>query len=212
MTHLLYIESSPRKKRSSSIDVSKTFLESYRQHHPNVEIEMLDLWQKKLPSFDGDVIDAKYSIMHGQKHTEAQKTAWEEVEKVINNFKQADMYVISLPMWNFCIPYVLKHYIDVIVQPTYTFTYSPTEGYKGLIKGKDIVLIYSRAGAYGHGTGSESYDLQKPYMETILKFIGFEDKNIKSIVIEPTSSPEQKEKIVKEAKERAVKLASVLYD
>jgi FMN-dependent NADH-azoreductase len=206
MAHLLYIEASPRKKRSSSIEVAKTYLDQYQESHPEDTIEIFDLWQKELPPFDGDVIDSKYAIMHGQSHTEAQRKAWRRVEEVIHNFKNADKYVFSLPMWNFGIPYPLKHFFDVIVQPTYTFSFSPTEGYKGLVTGKPVVLIYSRGGAYGAGSGAEGLDFQKDYMDTILKFIGFTD--IESIVIEPTlGAPELKEKSLKEAKEKAISLA-----
>jgi FMN-dependent NADH-azoreductase len=206
MNRLLYIEASPRKKRSSSIEVAKTFLESFHQSHPEDDIETLDLWKKELPVFDGDVIDAKYAIMHGQAHTEAQRKSWRAVEQIINDFKQADRYLFSLPMWNFTIPYKLKHFFDVLVQPSYTFSYSPSEGYKGLVTGKPVVLIYARGGAYGPGTGSEALDFQKPYMETILKFIGF--TNIQSVIIEPTlASAEAKEQAIKEAKEQASQLA-----
>jgi FMN-dependent NADH-azoreductase len=31
--------------------------------------------------------------------------------------KSADAYLISVPMWNFSIPYMLKHYIDIVIQP-----------------------------------------------------------------------------------------------
>lgn len=207
MSHLLYIESSPRKKRSSSIQIAHTFLDSYRQSHPDSQVEVLDLWQKQIPEFDGDVIDAKYSIMHGQSHTEAQRKSWRTVEQVIADFKKADRYLFSLPMWNFTIPYKLKHYFDVIVQPSYTFTFSPSEGFKGLVTGKPAVIIYSRGGAYGPETGSQGLDFQKTYMETILKFIGFTD--IRSIVIEPTlATPEQKESTIKKAQEEAKQMAA----
>ena len=56
---------------------------------------------------------------------------------MIERFKGADKYLFSLPMWNFGIPYKLKHYIDVLVQPTYTFSFSPKEGYKGLVTRKE---------------------------------------------------------------------------
>lgn len=208
MAKLLYIESSPRKKRSSSIAVSNFFLSEYRKAHPQDEVVIVDLWKKELPPFDGDVIDAKYAIMHGQQHTEAQAKAWKLVEGVISEFKNADKYVISLPMWNFSIPYKLKHYIDVLVQPGYTFMVTPEGAYKGLVTGKKVQLIYARGGAYGAETGAQQFDLQTRYMETILKFIGFSSLN--SILIEPTlaGTPEDKEKIVNKAKEQAQKAAA----
>lgn len=208
MSKLLYIESSPRKKRSSSIAVSNVFLNEYKKLHPKDEVVVLDLWKKEIPPFDGDVIDAKYAILHGEKHTPAQAKAWKDVEAIIAEFKNADKYVISLPMWNFGIPYKLKHYIDVLVQPGYTFSYSPQEGYKGLVAGKKMLLIYARGGAYGAETGAQQLDLQTRYMETILQFIGFKD--LKSILIEPTlsGSNEEKEKVLSKAKEQALKSAA----
>lgn len=207
MSRLLYIESSPRKKRSASIDIAHTFLSEYHETHPTDEIITLDLWNHDIPPFDGDIIDSKYAIMHNQAHTEAQRKAWRAVEQIIAEFKSVDKYVFSLPMWNFGIPYKLKHYIDVIVQPGYTFTYSPEEGYKGLITNKPALLICARGGAYGSGTGGESLDLQISYMETILKFIGFTD--IRPLIIEPMlSAPEIKEEAIQKAKEKAVKLAA----
>jgi FMN-dependent NADH-azoreductase len=207
MSRLLYIESSPRKKRSSSIEVAHVFLDEYQKTHPSNEIRTLDLWDMQIPRFDGDIIDSKYAILHGQAHTEAQRKAWRAVEQTITEFKNANQYLISLPMWNFGIPYVLKHYIDVIVQPSYTFSYSSSEGYKGLVTGKPVILIYSRGGGYGPGTGGESLDLQKTYMESVLKFIGFTD--IKSIIIEPTlTTPEKKAETVQKAKDEAIKIAA----
>lgn len=209
MIDLLYIEASPRKKRSSSIEVAHRFLEDYQENHPEKTIKKIDLWEAKLPSFDGDVIDAKYEIMHGKSHTEAQRKAWRSVEEVIGEFKQAKSYLFSLPMWNFGIPYPLKHYIDLIVQPTYTFSYSPETGYKGLVIGKPVILIYASGGAYGVETDAQALDFQRKYMETILSFIGFTD--IQSIVIEPTlASSELKDKVIKEAIARAAILAKKL--
>ncbi len=207
MAKLLYIEASPRKKRSSSISEAKVFLNEYRKAHPQDEIITIDLWKKQLPAFDGDVIDAKYDIMNGQTPTEAHAKAWKAVEEVIAEFKNADKYVISLPMWNFSIPYKLKHYIDVLVQPGYTFSYSPEFGYKGSMTGKKMLLICARGGAYGPGSGMEQLDMQTRYMETILQFIGFQ--GITSIVIEPTGAgTEKKEQAVKKANEQALKAAA----
>jgi FMN-dependent NADH-azoreductase len=207
MARLLYIEASPRKKRSASIGIAGTFIDEYRRTHPGDKVETLDLWHLSMPEFDGQVIDSKYAILHGLEHTPEQKRAWRAVEDLISQFTGADKYLFSLPMWNFGIPYKLKHYIDVIVQPGYTFSFSPEEGYKGLVTEKPVAAIYARGGAYGPGTGAESYDLQKPYLEHILGFIGF--RNFKTIIVEPTlSTPEEKDKSMKSATKLAKTIAA----
>jgi FMN-dependent NADH-azoreductase len=207
MARLLYIEASPRKERSASIEIAKTFISEYQNSHPGDVVETLDLWATSLPEFDGHVVDSKYVILHGLEHTDEQRQAWSAVENVISQFNGADKYLFSLPMWNFGIPYKLKHYIDVIVQPGYTFSFSPEEGYKGLVTGKPVATIYARGGAYGPGTGMESYDLQKAYLEHVLGFIGFAD--FQTILVEPTlGAPEDTEKTMEAARERARSIAA----
>lgn len=207
MAELLYIESSPRKDRSSSIEVAHEFLDAYRKAHPQDQIETLDLWAENLPPFNGDAITGKYAILHGQPHTAEQLAGWKKIEEIIGRFKSADKYVISLPMWNFTIPYILKHYFDIIIQPGYTFSYSPQEGYKGLVTGKPILAIYARGGQYGAGSGGEAYDLQTKTLEQLLGFIGFTD--IKKILVEPTmGAPAEKEKMMEKVKAEAVKMAA----
>ena len=183
MSKLLYIESSPRKERSKSIAVAKAFLDEYQANHPDDEIVTLDLWDTKLPEFDGFTIDAKYQVLHGQDFTDEQQQAWQAVVDICDEFKSADKYVISLPMWNFGIPYKLKHYIDVIAQPGQTFSFDPATGYSGLVTGKPATVIYARGGTYG-SEEAKGMDLQKGYMDLLLGFIGFTDVN--SIMVEPT--------------------------
>ena len=184
MAKVLHIVGSPRGDRSASLTVAKTFLAAYKAKNPGDETECLDLWMAKLPEFDGATINGKYAILHGQAFTPEQDAAWKAVVKLADHFKSADKYVISLPMWNFGIPYKLKHYIDVLVQPGLTFSFSPETGYKGLVTGKPITVIYARGGAYGPGSGAEGYDAQSTYMRQFLGFIGF--TNIKEIFVEPT--------------------------
>jgi FMN-dependent NADH-azoreductase len=202
MTKLLYIESSPRKSRSKSSQVADAFLQAYQQSNPDDEVVKIDLWDKQLPEFDGYTIDAKYQVLHGQDFDANQQRAWQSVVDVCNEFKSADKYVISLPMWNFGIPYKLKHYIDVIAQPGQTFSFSPDSGYSGLVTGKPIVTVYARGGAYSSDeTGA--MDFQKTYLRFLLGFIGFTD--IHEVVVEPTLGAPDDVKAVEEAALAAAK-------
>ena len=184
MSKLLYIKASPRVERSKSSAVADVFIEAYRRKNPNDVIDTLNLFEESLLAFDGAVVQAKYVILHGQEHSEEEAQAWVAVEKVIERFISADKYVLAVPMWNFSIPYRLKQYIDVLVQPGYTFSYSEDVGYKGLVLGKPLIAVYARGGEYPTGTEPEAFDLQKKYIELIFAFLGFED--IRSIVVEPT--------------------------
>src|SRR4030042_5703588 len=196
MSKLLYIQASPRIERSYSIAVADAFVSTYKQANPKDEIVTMNLFKKELPSFDGLTVQAKYTILHGQKHSPEELAAWRTVEDLIAEFKSADKYVMAVPMWNFGIPYRLKQYLDILVQPTYTFSFSPQEGYKGLVLGKPIFVAYSRGGAYPKGRAEEAFDLQTKYFQLALGFIGFTD--IRTLVVEPTlAGPE----VVKQKRE-----------
>jgi len=184
MAKLMYLQASPRKDRSKSRQVADAFVEAYRQAHGDDEIVTIDLFQADLPSFDGPALDAKYAILHGQSPSDEQKTAWKAVEDVIGEFLSADKYVFAVPMWNFGVPYRLKHYLDILVQPTYTFSFSPESGYSGLVTGKPAMVLYARGGDYADPEIAAAVDHQKTYLELILGFIGITE--VKSIIIQPT--------------------------
>lgn len=205
MAKLLYVESSPRKERSHSIAVAREFLKSYAETHPGDKIETLDLWTLKLPEFNGEAINAKYKIMHGQTHTAKEAEAWKEITDIFGRFKSADKYLFSIPMWNFGIPYKLKHFIDIISQPGLSFSFSPESGYKGLLSGRPAAVIYSRGGEYLSGPAA-AMDFQKTYFESLLAFMGIAD--LKSIFVEPTlRDPELVEKVKEKAVQSACRIA-----
>ncbi len=196
MPKLIYVKASPRS-RSHSSRVAKQFIDSYRAAHSQDTIEELDLWHMDLPPFDGDTIDAKYAIMHQKSQTQGQKESWNIVTTMFKQFSSADKYLFSVPMWNFGIPYRLKHYIDILTQPGLAFNVTPEGSYVGLVTGKPAVLVYSSGGSYRPGSGAESYDQQKNYLKLWLQFIGFKD--IKEIVVDGTLGDPAKAKQIEDA-------------
>jgi FMN-dependent NADH-azoreductase len=191
MKKILYIESSPRKDGSHSINVTKKYLEKLKSSN-EVDIKKIDLWDYELPEFDGDLLNAKYTAISGTESTPEEDNAWAKVIDIFNEFQDADQYIFSVPMWNFSIPYKLKHYIDIVTQPGLSWSYSQENGYSGLMTGKEATIIYASGDGYGDGTGFESYDFQKPYMNLWLTFIGFE--KIESLIADRTLfEPEESE-------------------
>jgi len=207
MSDVLYIQASPRGPKSYSISAADAFIDAYRETHPDDTVTTMNLFTMDLPPFDGFALKAKYAILYGQDHTDEEAAAWKAVENVIETFTSADKLVFAVPMWNFGIPYRLKHFIDVIVQPGYTFSFSPEEGYKGLVTGKPAFVSYSRGGAYPPGSDAEAFDLQTKYVELFLGFIGFTD--VRRVIIEGTlAGPEEATKSQTAAIEEARKIAA----
>jgi FMN-dependent NADH-azoreductase len=207
VSKLLYIEASPLKSRSHTIAVAAAFLDAYRAGHPADEIEKLDLWNTTLPPFDGETIEAKFAVLRKQQFTEAQWSRWEALRALSRTFNSADKYVFSVPMWNFGIPYPLKHYIDVVTLPNENWTWSREQGYGTLLSGKKALLIFASANLHEQA-GQDAEDFQKPYMRRWLRFIGVED--ISEISVVPTlADPESVAKTRATAIAEAARLAAL---
>jgi FMN-dependent NADH-azoreductase len=206
MKTLLYIKSSPRKG-SYSASTADAFVSAYQAANPSDKVVAFDVFKADLPAFDGDTLDAKYAVMRSGKPEPQQVAAWKRIEQLIADFKAADKYVFAVPMWNFGIPYRLKQFIDIIVQPGYTFTFTPETGYKGLVTGKPALVVYARGGEYAEGTQAANIDFQKRYLDFQLGFIGFTE--IKTIVVEPTlaGDPAKIEEIKNSAIAKAMAIA-----
>lgn len=174
MTRLLYVKASPRGSRSHSVAMADAFVEEWKVANPGGEVVVKDLFEADLPPFDGYRLQAKYNIMHGRGHSLDEKQAWSEVEALIEEFKGFERYVFAVPMWNFGIPYRLKQYIDIIVQPGYTVGMND-KGYFGMLEGKKAFVAYASGGLYTEGNPVETYDFQSTYLRMILGFIGVVD-------------------------------------
>ncbi|MFM0222822.1 FMN-dependent NADH-azoreductase [Paraburkholderia dipogonis] len=206
MPTLLHIESSPRKKRSASLDVARAYLDAYRDAHPDHRIDVLDLWSVELPEFDGNALDAKYADLSGTPLTEDQQQAWTSIRELAQRLHDADTLLFSVPLWNFSIPYKLKHFIDVVSQRGILFSFDE-RGLQGLLKNKKAVVIYARGLDYsvGSSTPAHSFDFQRPFMEAWLRSVGVTD--VKSIVVEKTLlGPEVDHAARQAAREQAMAL------
>ncbi|RKP45264.1 FMN-dependent NADH-azoreductase [Trinickia fusca] len=207
MPTLLHIEASPRKRQSVSLDVARTYLEAYRHAHPTHRIDVLDLWAARLPEFDGDALDAKYADLSGTALSVEQQQVWTSIRALAQQLHDADTLLFSVPLWNFSIPYKLKHFIDVVSQRNILFSFDE-QGSAGLLKGKKAVVIYARGLDFsvGGSTPAHLFDFQRPFMEMWLRFVGVTE--VESIVVEQTlQGPEISGAIREAALEQAVALA-----
>lgn len=206
MKRLLHIECSPRKTRSVSKSVAEKFIEYYRLAHPDASITTLDPWSMILPEYDESTANAKYRVLHQEQFTPEEFDRWQQIEKLFAQFAAAELYLFSIPMWNFSIPYKLKHYIDLVTQPGLCFKVTD-HGYQGLLTGRQAVVIYSSGGDY-HEPPANMFDLQSRYVELWLRFIGLE--NIRTIHAGSTLADAQTRRdSIENAMEMAVSLASV---
>ena len=97
MKKVLYIQASPRGERSKCIKVADAFVAEYLQEHPEDKVETFNVFEST-PDFGALEVQAKYTILHGKEHTEEESQAWENIEKMIEQFTSSDKYVLAVPM------------------------------------------------------------------------------------------------------------------
>ncbi len=171
---LLHIIASPRGEKSRTNRISNEFIDSLKSKHPNLVVEDLELFQLNLPTLNQNVTEAKYMTIAGATLDTASQFMWNEVTDIATSFASFDIYVISAPMWNFSVPYKLKHYIDVIMQPGLLFKFTAS-GVEGLLKNKKMICITSRGSDYSANSPMNSMDFQEPYLRAIFGFAGITD-------------------------------------
>lgn len=173
---LLHIIASPRGETSRTLSISKEFLSTLTEKHKDLTIDKIDLFKVKLPAVSLSASSTKYALMGGGNVSESSKDNWDEIIGFSSSFLTYDYYLITSPMWNFTIPYVLKHYIDVIIQAGVLFNFTET-GVAGLANNKKMVCVTSRGSDYSSGTYMFQYDFQEPYLRAIFGMIGIYDIN-----------------------------------
>ncbi len=204
---LLHIVATPRDKQSNTLQISSLFLDTLRAKYPDLTTDVINLFSQDLPSMAGDNIESKYTLTIGQVIDKKHKESWERIEELIEHFLSADIYLITTPMWNFSIPYVLKYYIDAVIQPGYLYRYNEQGQPVGMTVGKKMVCVTSRGGDYAEGSPFHAFDFQEPYLRAIFGFVGITDMQF--INAQPMDiSPAMREGAMTEAAEIARRIVA----
>src|SRR5437588_4980167 len=186
MPKLFHLSCSPRTDSESSAG-ARVFIDRFREARPDWDIDVMDLWRDHLPECDGAILEAKYARLGGRAFTDAQRDAFAVAERIAIRFSLADRVLISTPMWNFSIPYKLKQWLDVIIQPGLTFCFDPAQGYRALLKNRPTIVILASGSDFVTGMNRGRIDMATPYLREALRFIGISD--VRFVPIGPTAGP-----------------------
>jgi FMN-dependent NADH-azoreductase len=204
MSKVLYITANPKSSEGSyGLSVGDAFIERYKKVNPKDEVVNLDLFKMDIPFIDEVVFSAWGKLAQGTSfeglNTEEQNKL-SSMNTLLEQFISADKYVFVTPLWNFTVPARMKAYLDIMCVAGKTFKYTET-GSVGLLNGKKAVHIQARGGVYSSGPAAD-FEMGDRYVNTILSFIGIEDKQ--SVIAEGmNATPDKADEIKKAAIERA---------
>lgn len=165
----LYINASPRWVASYSRTLGD-FIDSKIEWNT----DFVDLIETKVPYLTNDMIAYNFWFMNYDDLFEEDKENIQIQNRFIDQLLDADIFIISVPMWNFSMPAILKAYFDLIIKSWVTFRVWQN-GFEWMVKNiQKAFVVWARWWKY-IGTEMESMDSLTPEITRIINFIWVED-------------------------------------
>jgi FMN-dependent NADH-azoreductase len=166
MSKVLYIKANAKPQGTSrTFAVSDSFVNTYKESHPNDDVITLDLYKENIGFLTEEDI-ALHNVEPGQGKNHP-------VLKYAYQFLEADKIIVAAPFWNLSFPAILKAYLDYIAVSGITFQYT-SQGPVGSCQGKKAIHFVTRGGAYSQEPLS-AFELGDRYLRTLFGFLGITD-------------------------------------
>lgn len=167
---VLEVTASRRSHDSVSRRLGDDLVDALRQRFGTVNVVTRDL-ADGLPFVDTGWIEATFTPE--EKRSQRHRDALAFSDELVGELQAADTIVMTVPMYNFGIPAVLKAWIDLIARARVTFRYTEN-GPEGLLQGKKAYIVVTTGGV---PIGSP-VDFVTPYLKQALAFVGIDDVEI----------------------------------
>jgi FMN-dependent NADH-azoreductase len=174
MKSILLILGSPRDRASYSHQIGRRIVDDLKSRYPSAKVVVRNLAKEALPDVGEGFVTGR--VLSKDKRSAAETAALALSDVLVGELMAADVLVLATPMHNFGISASVKSWIDHIVRPGVTFSYSD-KGPLGLVQGKKVILVLARGGIYAEGP-MKGYDFQEPYLRAVLGFIGMTDVEV----------------------------------
>ena len=168
--HILRLDASASVNTSNSKKLGDELISKLVSLHPGAVVKQRDLNQD-INFIDENWVTANFTPIDQRSEAQRQRLAFSD--KLIDEIKQADTIVLTMPMYNFGIPATLKGWIDMISRAGVTFRYT-ADGPVGLIRGKHVDIVITTGGV----PLQSPVDFVSDYLKQVFRFIGIEDINI----------------------------------
>ncbi len=174
---VLIVNSSTREEYSHSRSLSKLFVETWSKKYPNDSYVYREVGLTPVPHITNEWIVASFTKVEARTAENQKILALSNT--LVKELKEADIYVIATPMYNWSIPSGLKSYIDQIMRINETWKFRsgrPDGDYVGLLEDKRMFILSSR-GDSGYGVNEKNghMNFQTTYLTFIFNILGVKD-------------------------------------
>lgn len=206
MSQVLFVKANNRPaEQSATVKLYESFLQTYKETHPQDEIIELNLFELNLPYYDLDMLNGLFKVNNGIPTTPEEQKAADLANGYLEQFLNADKVVFAFPLWNFTIPAQLLTYLFYLNQAGKTFKYTE-QGPVGLVGDKKVALLQARGGVYSEGPAT-ALEMSLNYVKNTLAFWGINDPEV--VVVEGHNQfQDRAEEIIHDGVKRAAELAA----
>jgi FMN-dependent NADH-azoreductase len=181
MNKILHIISSASGEYSTSTAIAQAGLA-----HTDVEIITLDLTQVHVPYVTGEVTMNLYGMLPDDQLSPTGQTIKQVRNDFIAQLKSVDTVIVSVPVWNFGVPAVLKAYIDLIGVIGQTWKIEDHQFIWLLTNVTNLIVVMSAGGMWYVDWAMAELNYTSPYLEKTLGwFLGMQ--NYKLFAVEGTN-------------------------
>jgi FMN-dependent NADH-azoreductase len=165
--NILRIDSSARRADSVSREVGDEVVRRLIARSPGARVHRLDL-AAGMPHIDEDWVGANFTPADQRSAVQRERLA--ASDEAVAALAGADAVVLTVPVYNFSVPSVLKAWIDHVCRAGLTFRYT-AEGPKGLLADRPVYLVMASGGVpFG-----SPVDFASGYLRQVFRFLGIED-------------------------------------
>ncbi|WP_444922312.1 FMN-dependent NADH-azoreductase [Microbulbifer sp. CnH-101-G] len=162
------------KHSSISKAVAASFVKSWLEQRPEDKLIYRGVGQTPPGFISQDWIASVFTPE--DQRSEEQKSLVALSDTLISELDQADIIVMSSPMYNYGMPAALKAWFDQVIRINKTFTFDLARGeypLEPIMSGKVLVLITS-AGEFGFAEGGirEKMNHLGPHVRTLSHYLG----------------------------------------
>lgn len=210
--NVLHVIANPRPaETSTSKKLAFEFFAALTEKNPDVVVNNLDLYQNKPPYVSAEALNYFWGPVADPAYipTKAEEAAANFSNNNAQALVDADVLVLTLPVWLNSMPAILKAWLDQVFVPGKMFNIGP-EGLVPTHHLRSVVLLVSSDQVYKEG---DLRDGLTPALRAIFAFIGVDDLQIAwadgQDAVRHFDSEQRREMAIEAAREIAEDLATL---
>ena len=167
---VLRIDASARVEGSVTRQLADQLVDGLAARVTDLAVTRRDL-ARGLPFVDADWVAANF--IDPDARSDAQRETLAGSDTLVEEVRDADVWVIATPIYNFGVPASLKAWVDQIACARLTFRYTE-QGPQGLLENKKVYILTATGGTE---VGS-AIDFATPWLKFVLGFLGIRDVEV----------------------------------